>query len=232
MLDFTETDPALILTDEYIQVFRSFENDYYMQEIPEIAVTVDSVRKNVPLHRHIMFIGITEQHLRDAMEYFEDNIFRNFPWMSRFITFSLLEVFMNIQSATLRKSASLIQEGKNRVSSNCFTVKVEVSDYFFHVDIIEHGEHFNYFEYDSRRNSLFSMLKEDSGALDLFETLSDVKGAILLDREGKLIHKESHGLGMHFIESSSDGDHYITTMKFNRVDDFCKVIRFRVDRQQ
>ncbi len=231
MNDSANIDPAALITEEYITTFRTFENDYYMQEIPEVTVTVDREKKQVPLHRHIMFIGITEQHLMEAMDYFENSIFQKFPWMSRFIRFSLLEVFLNIQSATLRKSAVLIQEGKKRVSSNCFTVKVEASDFFFHMDIIEHGEHFNYFEYDSRRTSLFSMFKEDASAIDILEGIADAKKAILLDKNGNLIQKQSHGFGMHFIESSSDGDHYITTMKFNRVDDFCKVIRFRVDRQ-
>ncbi len=223
-------EPNKYFTKKHVAFLNIFTNIYYEPEIFEKTYSIEQSCKKHLIKQYIMFIGLTESHLFKCMDYLEEVIYCNYDWLDETTKNSLIEIFVNVQSATLRKSLLKLAAGQDRISSNCFMVKIEICNDFFQMDIIEHGEDFDYFKYEEKRSRLNTKLNEDLSYISDFDKLSDVPATLFINKHGELRIKKSYGLGMNFIEESSKGDYYITTVHFLAKDDYCKIHKFRIEK--
>ena len=233
-MDITDLEPKDILTENYLSLFKQFENLYYGPDVFSVDKKINGQYYSLEISRYILFIGITMKHLDESLTFIKNNIISAFPWLKDKIENALLESFANSQSATLLKSVTNIAMNYPRISSDCFLVKIEVAEKFFHMDVIEHGEAFDYVEHYHKRSEAFKEMEKKSNELTSFENLSDHTMKLFIDGEGVIQNHRSHGLGLNYIETAADGDFFISTHKFKdrKHSNYCKVIRFRLENDE
>lgn len=221
-----------ILKEEQLNILNSFQNEHYLEapEMIELKIPFSKKAYQMPMSALLSFIGLSEKHIIQAIEYFKKEIFEKYPWLEDIVSLGLQEIFYDIQAAVIKKNAEYYADN-NKLYTNCFIVHSYVSDAFLQLKIIEQGIEFQYAEYNEKIIELNKKTKNDKTYLDQYSTLSPTPETYLIDHEGKFMRKFSGGLGLAIIDGLSDGDYTIGNIELNS-GFYGKLILFRIENKE
>jgi len=218
-----------IFKDAPLALLNSFQNEHYIEESENIELKIPFSDKayQIPMLSFISFIGLGLAHIDEALTYYRQRIFNDYPWLDEMLYVGLREIFFDIQaSLILRNTESLAENGKLYV--DCFIIHGYVSEAFLQLKIIEQGTEFEYSEYNDKLIEFNKNKQVDKSYIYEHKNLSSTPEAYLIGPDGLFFKKSSGGLGLTIIDSLSDGDYAIGNIELNK-GHYGKLILFRLE---
>lgn len=99
-----------ILKEEQLNILNSFQNEHYLEEPEMIELKIPFSKKayQMPMSSLLSFIGLSEKHIIQAIEYFKKEIFEKYPWLEDIVSLGLQEIFYDIQAAVIKKMPNIM----------------------------------------------------------------------------------------------------------------------------